>query len=1155
MTGAMPHSRLLAVAMIAAMMAQSSLAAPVDISSQPLVTGAIKPVAPNIMFILDDSSSMNWEYIPDTLAQDSYNSTRDVQRPCFMYSGYNPLYYDPTATYTPPIQSINADGSANYYPAPSFTSAPDDGFNSGSAKINLNTSFRAYKTNSRSWPFPYIHTASPDTAQQAYYYGYSGTSPTTCNKDTLYTKVTIATASAQAQNFANWFSFYRTRINMFKSSAGAAFGTLDTKFRVGFTVISEPGTPANSPRFLPVSKFTATQKQTFFTDLYTAGCPPGQCATPSRDALAKAGRYFAGQFVSASIPDPVQYSCQRNYAVLVTDGYWNTGSPETSCNGSSSYGTCTVKGNASVGDVDGVNDYGLLGPKTSTPFVDTGKYQNSMSDIAMYYWGTDLRPGPAPSLGGLTEEGTYVDVSQNNVQPTTSDPATWQHMNTFGVALGVPGVLQFAPNYLQGGSADYNAILQGTKSWPDPQTASSASSVPARIDDLWHAAVNGRGQYFSVKTPTALESALGNVLSSIKVENGAGAAGQPSNLQPVNGDNFDYIAQYTSGNWTGDLQQRSIDLVTGAIQAAPGNWSATTLLQSMVAATTDTRTIYTFSASAANKLKTFVSANLTAEKTANDFQSSALNPGGALSQYGTFTSTQQTAATQDAMIGYIRGQTGFEMSPVNSVQLFRQRLGVLGDIVDVKPVYVKQPYFSYLDTGYAAFAAAQASRAGRVYAGANDGMVHAFDAATGAEQWAYIPSMLIPKLYKLADAAYATNHQFYADGQMASGDAYNGTAWKTILVGGLGAGGRGYYALDVTDPANPVALWEFGTAQDANVGYGYSTPIITKRASDGRWVVIVPSGYNNNEGGVGDGEARLYVLDAFTGVKLQEIIANGSVTDPNANGIGKIANWVDATLINNQTQYVYGGDLSGNLWRFDLTANSVQRLGYTPTAGAGQPITMTPQLGTVKDGAGIPHKAIYFGTGRYLGFSDLNTVTPSESTTPQTIYAVKDSGTDLGNLQSSGAKLVAQTLNAGSTPRTIASPASVDWATQNGWYMTLPVGERMTVDPQLQLGTFVIASNVPDTNYCTVGGTSWLYALDYKTGGPVSSAQNATNGELIVGTFSGNALTVGASLIQLPSGEVVALVSMSDTKVSTTPVPIAPAAGTTPHRLGWRELN
>ncbi len=121
------------------------------------------------------------------------------------------------------------------------------------------------------------------------------------------------------------------------------------------------------------------------------------------------------------------------------------------------------------------------------------------------------------------------------------------------------------------------------------------------------------------------------------------------------------------------------------------------------------------------------------------------------------------------------------------------------------------------------------------------------------------------------------------------------------------------------------------------MGYGYSTPIITKRASDGRWVVIVPSGYNNNEGGVGDGLARLYVLDAFTGAKLQEIIANGSVTDPNANGIGKVANWVDATLINNQTQYVYGGDLSGNLWRFDLTANSVQRLGYTPTAGAGRP--------------------------------------------------------------------------------------------------------------------------------------------------------------------------------------------------------------------------
>ena len=119
-------------------------------------------------------------------------------------------------------------------------------------------------------------------------------------------------------------------------------------------------------------------------------------------------------------------------------------------------------------------------------------------------------------------------------------------------------------------------------------------------------------------------------------------------------------------------------------------------------------------------------------------------------------------------------------------------------------------------------------------------------------------------MYKLADATYETNHRFFVDGPITVGDAYNGTTWKTILVGGLGRGGRGFYALDVTDPAVPKALWEFGTAQDSDIGYSYGNAIITKRATDGKWVVIFASGYNNNLS-PGDSKGRLYVVDAFTG--------------------------------------------------------------------------------------------------------------------------------------------------------------------------------------------------------------------------------------------------------------------------------------------------
>jgi type IV pilus assembly protein PilY1 len=157
---------------------------------------------------------------------------------------------------------------------------------------------------------------------------------------------------------------------------------------------------------------------------------------------------------------------------------------------------------------------------------------------------------------------------------------------------------------------------------------------------------------------------------------------------------------------------------------------------------------------------------------------------------------------------------------------------------------------------------------------------------------------------------------------------------------------------------------------------------------------------------------------------------------------------------------------------------------------------------------------------------------------------------------------VAQTLNTGGTPRTLASSAAVDWRTGNGWYLNLPVGERMTVDPSLQLGTFVIASNIPESNYCAAGGSSWLYALNYRTGGPVSTATSGLvaaampqAGQQTVGTFIGNALTMDVSLLQLPGGKVIALVSKSDTTVDTKPVDVE-TGGTLPvRRTGWRELN
>jgi len=962
--------------------------------------------------------------------------------------------------------------------------------------------------------------------------------PATCAADNTY-RFKAPTTTAEQTNYANWYSYYRTRILLMKSAAGRAFTAIDNNYRVGFSTISETGTNAN--KFLNLARFDATQKSAWYSKMYSATAAN---FTPLRGALSKAGRLYAGKLLTGDA-DPVQYSCQQNFTILTTDGYWNCNneSPVCSATGAGTYGPFREDNVTRVGDQDGVTG-------TARPYLDSGKYPDTLADIAMYYYNTDLRP--TGSIGGLNDDGVRIDVSSNNVPTAANDTANWQHMTTFTLGLGVSGTLTYNENYLIGGSADYNAILQGTKNWPNPLTnpLSNSDTVTERIDDLWHAAVNGRGQYLSAANPDALVSALSKTLAAISVTNASAAAAATSSLEPVAGDNFAYVAQYNTGLWYGDLQARDIDLVTGALSQTV-TWSARSLLSNKIQPAADTRNIYTFSSTATNKLKSFDSANLTAEKAAYYFRSNALNPNGQLTQYPTWTALQQAAATDDAMINFLRGQNSNEDEVGNTNRLFRDRSYALGDIVDSAPVFVKKPPFKYTDAGYTQFIANNVNRVGMVYVGANDGMLHAFDAATGAERWAYIPSAVIPMLYKLADAGYANNHQFYVNGQITVGDVYSGSTWKTILVGGLGRGGRAFYALDVTDPANPKALWEFGVNQDNDMGYSYGNPILTKRDSDNRWVVLVTSGYNNTASS-GDGKGRLYVLDAFTGSKLEEIVTDESIVDPNLSGIAKITNYVLDTFTDNSTQYVYGGDLAGALWRFDITAGdnsgSSRRLGRTSATAGNQPITVRPEVARIRDTTGTYHRVVYFGTGRYLGLTDLAVTAPS-SAIAQAVYAVKDKGIDLGVLTSTTAALTRQTLDTTVSPRTIPNPVAMDWSTKNGWYVNLPVGERMNVDPRLQLGTLAIIANVPDDDYCRVGGTSWLYSLDYKSGGAV-----AAQGTQAVGSPIGSSLATGLTMIRLPTNKLIAIVTQADTTVKAISVPVAPSATNQVRRVGWREI-
>ena len=280
----------------------SSRAALTDIANEPVTQVGTNPVKPNVMFILDDSGSMARVYVPDDASSNAGNN-------CFKNVVYNPLYYNPAITYAPPKR---ADGTS--FPDLNFIAALDNGFNTGSTAYNLSSNFQADRN---------LGSTGSDTAQTAYYYRYTGVSPAipvdgTCYANTSYTKVTITAASPAAEktNFANWYGYYRARMLTMKTAVGSAFSRLDDRYRIGFDRIGYTGTDTANAAFLNIGDFDATQKAAWFTKLYSA---PPSGLTPLRSALSKVGRIYAGKLGT----DPVQYSCQQNFAFLSTDGFWN----------------------------------------------------------------------------------------------------------------------------------------------------------------------------------------------------------------------------------------------------------------------------------------------------------------------------------------------------------------------------------------------------------------------------------------------------------------------------------------------------------------------------------------------------------------------------------------------------------------------------------------------------------------------------------------------------------------------------------------------------------------------------------------------------------------------------------------------------------------
>jgi type IV pilus assembly protein PilY1 len=954
----------------------------------------------------------------------------------------------------------------------------------------------------------------------------------------------VCTYDEEMTNFANWWTYYHSRMQSMKSSASLAFGGIGNNRRVGYLSINN----STSRDYLNLNTFedvTATgyaQKTNWFAKLVAAR--PAN-STPLRSALTTAGKLFAGKLNNATlngstVVDPVQYSCQRNFTILSTDGFWNETAIPTKLDG------------AEIGNQDGA---------LKRPGYDGTATANTLADVAAYYANTDLRTGTTGSGACLSGSGTGADVCGNSTDLTLK-PDEVQNMTTFTLGLGASGYMQFLPSYLTDVSGDFYSIKEGVTpnatagvcswqasgscNWPKP-----VSNTLTTIDDLWHAAVNGGGTYFSASNPTSLYTGLARAIKALDGKTGAAAAASVSNPNVATGDNKLFLSNFISAQWSGEVRSLNIDIETGAVDTDAPNWTASSLLDANTS-----RRIFMFSGSDTSKLKPFAWASMsTAEKANFDLANLTVN-GRALSQFCSFgpyclSLVDQAVAAGEPLVNFLRGERGNEGDLSEPNKYFRQRKHVLGDVINSEAAYVSRSLTKYVDSSYGDFKTATANRAGMVYVAANDGMLHAFNAETGVEAWAFVPTAVLPNLYKLADKQYATQHQYFVDGSPISRDAFINGEWRTILVGGLAGGGRSYYALDVTDPANPKALWEF---TDTNLGLTFGKPEIGK-LRDGTWVVMFGSGYNNVS--PGDGIGRLYIVNAATGALIRTISTGvGTTTTPS--GLAHITAWVNDSQTDNTKQRVYAGDNLGNLWRFDIndmlapSGYEAQRIATLRSkTGVPQPVTSRPELGLVGE-----HAMVFVGTGRYLGQTDL---TDSSS---QSIYGIKDrlTATDIGDPRSAGNKFIEQTLVAGTCPagssacrsnqvvRTNADPKSVNLATDGGWFVDLPQSrERVNTDPQLVLGTLIVTSNVVEPgNLCSADGTSWANYFDYRTGAPVD-AMGVTSVSL------GNGTATRLTVSRLVNGKLIGKGPLSNGSLAGGDIPQGQDPSKT-RRVSWRDL-
>jgi type IV pilus assembly protein PilY1 len=1144
------------------------MAATLTLSDTPLFLGF--KVEPNILIVVDDSGSMDWDVITNDAANDgrftgrqpdgsnlgsggvkhrdgdnngvancdfgttwqsfygylyiaefgdnTYTddgndcNTADDQEWRMRNYNFNRLYFNPNKTYTP---WAGVDAAGNPFGNMPITAAKANPYDPASHTINLTQ-------HNSDWTGGTNNRGTSDRDGDGVADGFRYYTWTDLDLDGLFdngeeTAYLIKNADAATkQNFANWFSYYRSRELTAKGAFGQVVANI-TGARVGLVTLhnnNNVNTAISSMNADP----TVGNKRTLLNRIYSI-TPADD--TPLRQTFNQVGLYFECKTNSLFTSCPVLSAtdggaCQQNFVILMTDGFYNDSAP-------------------GVGNTDG--------PGSGNTAWDGKAYADTRSetlaDIAMHYYERDLHP----SLS-------------NNVPITPGvDEAPHQHLVTYAVSFGHKGLLTSGPP----NTTDPFA-------WPSP-----GSTARAKIDDLRHAAFNGRGEFLDASDPTNLISVLNDAISSI-AQRTSSAASVALNSGSHNANSRVYQARFNSGDWSGQLLSFPIDS-DGNVSSQ--EWDTAVALSSQ---NYDTgRTILTYNPNTLAGVP-FRWAQLSTPQ--KNFLHT--NPSG--------TADGQGAARLD----YLRGSTAHEGTGND----YRVRLKRLGDLINSDPFFVGAPAFpDSLGSGYAGFRTTYATRTPIVYVGGNDGMLHGFSAVDGSEKIAYVPNKLYAKLSQLTSATYS--HRYYVDGSPTITDTFGAfgarcdsgsTCWRSVLVSGLRKGGQGYFALDVTNPttfsesnANKLVLWEFTDAHDADLGYSFSQPSIVRMAN-GKWAAIFGNGYNNSEA---DGTASttgrgvLYIL--FLDMGLDGVWTLGTDYIKLSTGVGDtvtpngLATAAPIDLDGDFTvEYIYAGDLRGNIWRFDVRDTNPSNW-TTPTliftaknaANDLQPITTRLEVGTHPNNINDPAAGgvlVYFGTGKYLENSD-NT---SASFQTQTFYGIWDKLAATPSLIARSS-LLQQTVLVETGGHRVTSNTAIDWTTHLGWFLDLPTsGERVVSNPILRNKRIIFTTLIPNTQVCSFGGTSWLMELNAHDGARLANSPfDFTHDDLfddadkITVSIDGTEQKVAVSGVQsdqgiLPSPTVLAS-GATEIKYNsgsaggifvTTEDPGAGAKG----RLAWREF-